>query len=83
MGANRSGRRVNLPAGSARPIDNTIQSPAPFLGQPRTLHSGRDGGQGRLPRGVAHALKSAGLPFTVLNFEHSSPSLPRDESWRQ
>jgi hypothetical protein len=83
MGANGSGRRVNLPAGDARPIDNTIQSPASFLGPTAYLHSGRDGGQERLPRSIARALKSAGLPFTVVNFEHSSPSLLRDESWRQ
>ena len=39
-------------------------------------------GLGTAARGVAHALESAHVPFNVLNFEHSNPSLHRDESWK-
>lgn len=39
-------------------------------------------GLGSAARGIAHALDSAGVPFNVLNFEHSNPSLHRDESWK-
>jgi hypothetical protein len=39
-------------------------------------------GLGTAARGIAHALESAGVPFNVLNFEHSNPALHRDDSWR-
>src|SRR5437868_5553438 len=39
-------------------------------------------GLGTAARGIAHALESAGVPFNVLNFEHSNLSLHRDESWK-
>jgi glycosyltransferase involved in cell wall biosynthesis/GT2 family glycosyltransferase len=40
-------------------------------------------GLGTAARGVAHALEAAQIPFNILNFEHSNPSLHRDESWRR
>ena len=39
-------------------------------------------GLGTAARGVARALEAARVPFNILNFEHSNPSLHRDESWR-
>jgi GT2 family glycosyltransferase/glycosyltransferase involved in cell wall biosynthesis len=39
-------------------------------------------GLGSAARGIAHALDSAAVPFNVLNFEYSNPSLHRDESWK-
>jgi|GEM_PF-612506 len=39
-------------------------------------------GLGSAARGIAHALDAAGVPFNVLNFEYSNPSLHRDESWK-
>ncbi|MEN3369784.1 MAG: hypothetical protein V7609_1927 [Verrucomicrobiota bacterium] len=39
-------------------------------------------GLGTAARGVARALEAAKVPFNILNFEHSNPSLHRDESWR-
>src|SRR5947207_15827398 len=40
-------------------------------------------GLGTAARGIAHALESAGVPFNILNFEHSNPALHRDETWRR
>src|SRR5437762_4716613 len=39
-------------------------------------------GLGTAARGVARALEAAKVPFNILNFEHSNPSLHRDESWK-
>jgi glycosyltransferase involved in cell wall biosynthesis len=39
-------------------------------------------GLGTAARGLAHALEAANIPFNVINFEHSNPSLHRDASWR-
>jgi hypothetical protein len=39
-------------------------------------------GLGTAARGVANALEAAKIPFHILNFEHSNPSLHRDDSWK-
>src|SRR2546423_1289263 len=39
-------------------------------------------GLGAAARGIAHALEAANVPFNILNFEHSNPSLHRDDSWK-
>ena len=39
-------------------------------------------GLGTAARGLAMALEAANIPFNIINFEHSNPSLHRDASWR-
>ena len=39
-------------------------------------------GLGSAARGLAMAMDSAGIPFNVINFEHSNPAQHRDASWR-
>ena len=56
-------------------------SPSPF-GVNLISYIRAEMGLGSAARGIAHALDSAAVPFNVLNFEYSNPSLHRDESWK-